>query len=147
MLMAFPGEYSPLRELDRPNHDQHPNAELSRFSVSHDQIGRLLAAKWLLPEPLEIAIGFHHSPNLAPSHRHYAAIIEAADMLALLSCRSDISGGPEAAKIFAEYLPEPPLPFPGPWHSWQEKAVDRWYTSLLRQREQDHEVLTIFTES
>ena len=71
MLMAFPTDYPILQELSNPCNLDNSTEEQSKFAISHDKVGLQLAEKWLLPEQLCMAIGFHHSPQKAPSFKKY----------------------------------------------------------------------------
>jgi putative nucleotidyltransferase with HDIG domain len=58
------------------------DAEQHVLSVTHAEIGQYLACYWGLPEVLQIAIGFHHSPEDASQHAEAAAVVCLADEFA-----------------------------------------------------------------
>lgn len=58
-------------------------AERQVLGFDHADVGRLLVAKWRLPEALEAATGFHHRPGGAPEpYRLLAETVSCADWLA-----------------------------------------------------------------
>jgi HD-like signal output (HDOD) protein len=58
-------------------------AERAVLGFDHADVGRLLVAKWRLPEALEAAAGFHHRPGAAPeAYRFLAEAVSCADWLA-----------------------------------------------------------------
>jgi putative nucleotidyltransferase with HDIG domain len=57
-------------------------AERRVLGVDHETLGRSIALRWRLPGDVTIAIGCHHSPELAPHDRNIAKIVYAADHLA-----------------------------------------------------------------
>lgn len=51
------------------------------LGISHDEAGRMLLNKWLFPENLISAVGFHHRPLDAKKAPVFPAVVNAADML------------------------------------------------------------------
>lgn len=147
MLVTFPGEYSILRELSHPDHLNYDLEERSTFGIGHDRVGLMLAERWLLPEQLVMAIGYHHSPQEAPSFNQYPLIVQLADILSLIYCDAGGMGGRDVEKIFNDFLPETET-------LWQENNLDwkignlgNWYETLQQTREEDQGILNIFTSS
>jgi putative nucleotidyltransferase with HDIG domain len=68
-------------DLDRVNWQGKPfsDLEVEVFGFDHAHMGAAMAAKWNLPESLQKAIEFHHSPALAGEHMPVAAAIHIAD--------------------------------------------------------------------
>lgn len=55
--------------------------ELLAFGFSHAHVGALLARKWNFPPQLAEAVGYHHNPVSAPSHKQLACIIHLGNSL------------------------------------------------------------------
>jgi putative nucleotidyltransferase with HDIG domain len=53
--------------------------ELLAFGFSHAHVGAMLARKWNFPPQLAEAVGYHHSPLVAPTHKELACIVNLAD--------------------------------------------------------------------
>ena len=51
------------------------------LGIDHQQVGRLLAEDWHLPEPIAQAIGCHHHPEQATAHAELVHLIYLADLL------------------------------------------------------------------
>lgn len=80
--------------------------EISFLGLNHEDLGRLLVKSWLFPDSLQIAVGYHHSPESAPSHQLYPLVVRLADTLALLT----VVGleGEDGASLCLPFL-DPPL--------------------------------------
>jgi putative nucleotidyltransferase with HDIG domain len=55
--------------------------ELLSFGFSHAHVGALLARKWNFPPQLAEAVGYHHNPLSAPTHKQLACIINFANLI------------------------------------------------------------------
>ena len=55
-------------------------SELLTFGFSHAHVGALLARKWNFPPQLAEAVGYHHNPLSAPTHRQLACIVNLANL-------------------------------------------------------------------
>jgi putative nucleotidyltransferase with HDIG domain len=69
-----------ISEVYKGNSSFH-QMELLAFGFSHAHVGALLAQKWNFPPQLVEAVGYHHSPLSAPSHRQLACIANLANLL------------------------------------------------------------------
>ena len=145
MLMAFPYDYPILQELSNPCNLDNCAEERSRFSIGHDKVGLQLAERWLLPEQLCMAIGFHHSPQNAPSFKHYPLIVQIADILSLIYCHSEFIESCDVEKIFADFLPETSTMWQENNLTWKTENFGLWYEMLQQQREDDQEILSAFS--
>lgn len=145
MFMAFPNEYPILREISNPCMTNDSSEEQSQFAISHDKVGLQLARKWLLPEQLVVAIGYHHCPQEAPSHKKYALIVQMADILSLMYCHSDGMERCDVEKIFVDFLPETSMLWTENALAWKTEKFGLWYEMLQQQREKDQEILGAFS--
>ncbi|MEM9171629.1 MAG: HDOD domain-containing protein [Pseudomonadota bacterium] len=59
-------------------------SEREIFGFDHMEVGEALARSWDFPEPLSICIGKHHEPHLAGDLADNAALVAAANGLAVL---------------------------------------------------------------
>ena len=144
MFLTFPHEYPILRELTGPSHYSSTTEEERSFSVCHDQVGFQLSQKWLLPEQLAIAIGYHHKPQEAPSFRQYALIIQLADILSLMYCSADILRAKDVTKIFEDFFPETEILWKDNHLPWSSDQLGSWFEALRESREKDQGLLNIF---
>lgn len=145
MLLAFPNNYDLLHQFSRSPRTFDTDDEKSNFSVSHDRVGHQLAKRWLLPEKLVMAIGFHHSPQDAPHNMRYPLIVQAANMLALLYDSSDISTASDVAKIFTDCLPEIENIWDTCELTWKSENVGLWFEKLRQLREEEQSIFQMFS--
>lgn len=144
MLMTFPQEYSLLFELTKPHQFRSVIHEHKQFSASHDEIGLRILKRWLFPENLVSACGYHHHPEQAPTHvRQLAIIVQMADMLSLMHCSPDRLESSDITTIFEDFLPECQEIWEAGHLAWNPVKIGEWYAMLQEQRKRDQAVLDI----
>ncbi len=57
--------------------------ERKGMGIDHQELGELIARRWKFPEEVVAGIGFHHLPHKAKSYKDIAAIVYAADKIAM----------------------------------------------------------------
>lgn len=147
MFMAFPHDYPILRELSNPGNNDDSAKEQAHFGISHNLAGLRLAERWLLPEQLVVAIGYHHSPQLAPCHRQYPLVVQIADILSLMYCHSDCMESCDVEKIFVDFLPETSAMWEECNLSWKRENFGLWFDLLQKNREDSQEILSTFSST
>lgn len=147
MLLAFPSEYSVLRDISTPDQGHYTTEEKNRFGISHDEAGLQLARRWLLPEQLMMAIGYHHVPQDAPACIESPLIIQVADVLSLIHSYSDSMEAKDVEKIFADFFPEISTLWQSNQLQWEPENLGVWFEKLVQNREDEQGVLSIFTSS
>jgi HD-like signal output (HDOD) protein len=145
MLMTFPHDYSILGEISNLSHFSITTEEQASFSISHDKVGLQLGHRWLLPEQLVMAMGYHHMPEKAPSHRPYPLIIQMADLLSLMYCTQEKLKSEDIAKIFDDFLPETSALWQKNGLKWDTSNLGIWFETLKQSCEADQGILTVFT--
>lgn len=145
MLLTFPDEYPILLELSGPTYYESKQAESTQYGIAHDKVGLELAQKWLLPEPLSMAIGYHHQPESAPTQKIFPLIVQVADLLTLMYASMEKVTGEDAMKIFHDFFPEI-------FERWQANqltleplSINQWFETLEQQREQQQGLLNLFS--
>lgn len=145
MFLAFPESYPLLKATTGISLEDLLSEERRAFSTSHDQVGLLLANKWLLPEQLAMAVGYHHDPRNAPKHRRHPLIVQIADTLALIYASPGNFRAEDIARIFKDFLPETRLLWEELGLPWNDEHLGLWYQRLQQSRSNDQAVLGIFT--
>ena len=147
MFLAFPEQYPILQEL--ANHPLFDNIgeEQNNFAVSHDQVGLQLANKWLLPEQLVAAIGYHHTPKKATVFRHYPLIIQVANILSLMYCSPEMLRAEDVIKMFSDFLPETGNLWQEVGLNWNDANLGCWFDALKHSRQNDQAILGIFAST
>ena len=147
MLMTFPHDYSPLLELSEPNQSRSVIKENEMFSIGHDDIGKRLLRRWLFPESLIMAVGYHHSPLLAPTSRISPLIVQMADILSLIYCNPEKLNADDVIAIFKDFLPDNLQIWRDNNLPWEVEKTGIWYTELTQSRQKDGAVLDILSAS
>lgn len=145
MLMAFPNEYPVFRELSIPESFCMTAEEAAGFSLSHEVVGMQLATKWMLPEQLVMAIGYHHSPQSAPNFSPYPLIVQVADILSLMYSNPDMLNATDIIRIFEDFLPETADLWKEKHLGWNASIIGQWFDALKEQRDSDQGILDMFT--
>lgn len=131
MIMALPGIYSP--EMNHPGqiHSALFPDEIEKFGISHEQSGLRLLNRWLFPEPLCVAVGYHHSSQNAPTDIAFPLIVQMANILShVIHPNSEKPDGNEILQMIHDFIPEV-LPL---WRrfdfSWTAVDIDNWLSQL-----------------
>jgi len=84
MYIAFPVEFLKLVDMMSPLKLKYTafEAEKNVFEMIHDEVGMKLLRKWMFPESLITAVGFHHHPQEAEKESSFPIIVHVADILA-----------------------------------------------------------------
>ncbi len=147
MFLAFPEQYPLLQELAGHPLFNDIAEEQKNFAISHDQVGLQLAKKWLLPEQLVAAIGYHHAPQDAGAFRQYPLIVQVADILSLMYCSPEVLRAEDVSKMFADFLPETGKLWRDVGLKWHGDNLGLWFEGLKRSRQSDQAILSIFTSA
>ncbi len=83
MYITFPSDYMMQLEIMDPVRLKYTSfeAEKSIFGMTHDEVGMKLLKKWMFPESLLIAVGYHHHPQEADNKSLFPIIVYVADIL------------------------------------------------------------------
>ena len=93
MHMTFPTEFSRTIEIAGPVKQMAFKAEESIFGVTHDEVGMMLLKRWMFPESLIAAVGYHHRPQEAKVETRFSLVIHVADIVAHLD---ELLGDPQS---------------------------------------------------
>lgn len=145
LLISFPFDYQLLAEPLDSHTIRTTSRELTLYQTSHDEVGMMLLRRWMLPDQLLMATGFHHQPQLAPNLPVYPIIIQIADMLALLHYNPDRLQPEDVVTIFADFLPECTDLWQANDLPWDPQQVGRWFARLIDSRQNDQAILDILT--
>ncbi len=83
MYVTFPSEFVMQQEIMGPMKIKYTafEAEKDVFGMTHDEVGMRLLKKWMFPESLLTAIGYHHRPLEAGKESLFPIIVHVADIL------------------------------------------------------------------
>jgi HD-like signal output (HDOD) protein len=113
-------------------------AEQQILGITHAEIGMRIARRWMMPENLVAAIGYHHQPAMSESQTPYPIIIHLADRLsrrvgAMEVPADDCSIAPEIASLAQSH-----------GISWHQEALNRFRKELETQKKKAAGILDIF---
>jgi HD-like signal output (HDOD) protein len=143
MLMTFPQDYTLLFDISEPHRFKGILHEHAEYSTSHDVIGMRILKRWLFPEQLLMATGYHHTPEQAPSHRAYPIIVQMADMLSLMYCSPDNLKRADVVTLFVDFFPETRELWLQNDLPWDSEIIGEWYELLQEYRQRDQAILDI----
>jgi len=98
----FHEDFVRIVELLKDRETVMADAESAVLGIDHSEIGAYLAQRWSLPDVLRDAIGYHHDPESAATHKQLAALVGLADGIA-----RDLkvgAGGGETPKLTDEHF-------------------------------------------
>lgn len=131
MLMAFPHSYSPQGQdfPERLRHSFFPDEE-EKFGIGHDEVGMRLVNRWLFPESLCVAIGYHHRSDAAPGDSAFPLIVQMADMMSHAIHSQEVIDGQGFLRLIRDFSPDS-IQLWGRYNFyWQEHDIDNWLTEL-----------------
>ena len=82
VLMTMPDDFQSIVTMSLPHPLDTIQAEKAVIGTTHDKIGMGLLTRWMFPECLIKAAGFHHQPEKATENHTFPAIIHIANHLA-----------------------------------------------------------------
>lgn len=143
MLMTFPTEFSKAIDIAGAGKQMAFEVEKSIIGVSHDEVGMMLLKRWMFPESLIAAVGYHHRPRKAKEKSRLSFVIYAADILAHLdefpegsrvACSTEgESFDVDVVELFQAY-----------GSGWDPETMGKFFRELAEQKERDSELLEIF---
>ncbi len=83
IYVTFPREFVMQLEIMNPLKIKYTSFEAEKdvFGMTHDEVGMLLLKKWMFPENLLIAVGYHHRPQKADKKSLFPIVVHLADIL------------------------------------------------------------------
>lgn len=76
----LPNEFQKAIAKMKSDHMQLYKAEKEELGITHCDVGRMLAVKWNLPDPLLYSISYHHNINMARDYFPIVATVHAANI-------------------------------------------------------------------
>lgn len=146
MFTTFPDDYPLLKEFSSPIHFLEESSETAEFGISHNEVGRRLADRWMLPRSLVMAVGFHHRPLEAPKHVTFPLVVQVADILSLMYCCSGLEKGKDVETIFKDFLPEIEQSWTANKLSLEAGTIARWFDQLTMNRDRENDLFGLFAD-
>ncbi|GAB5046492.1 HDOD domain-containing protein [Thermodesulfovibrio sp. TK110] len=83
LIMAFKDEYIKLIDFVQEKESFLYEVEKQYFSITHAEVGGIIAKKWNFPLKLIEPIMYHHRPQLAEKFQRETAVVHISNILAL----------------------------------------------------------------
>lgn len=133
MLIALPNSSNQILELGERLRCSFFPEEVNKFGISHDTVGMRLLNRWLFPEQLCLAVGYHHCPDQAPQEATFPLTIQMADILSHILQSGEELDGEEIMKLIHDFAPGV-IPLWGQYDlHWQAADIDIWLAELRAQ--------------
>lgn len=145
LFTARPDDYIHVLELKETDQIQAKQVETDTFGIDHEQIGLHLLKRWLFPDNLLCAVGFHHQPTKCTAGKLHAIIVQISDGLSLLKYGQNKSNKEALLPQLIKLLPESEQIWQQQNLAISEKQLQKWMDLLHESLEEDSGILNIFT--
>ncbi|MCF8067373.1 MAG: HDOD domain-containing protein [Desulfobacterales bacterium] len=143
MYMTLPGQYSLLLEESKAEGKRELELEIDKFGLTHDDVGMRLLKRWLFPDNLIAAVGYHHRLEEQQEEVAFSIIIHVADILAHLS-ESATEDSDEQPDITASFYPEILKIATAHGIIWVEDDLNGFRQQLEERKVQESDALSLF---
>lgn len=144
-FVALSDQYLPILMLNQTDQIQCRLQENEAFGIDHPKVGYRLLTRWLFPESLLNAVGFHHDPEACSRHTKKALIVQLSDALTILAAMQEEGDASSLLSQLFDLLPETN----GLWEQYgievNEERIHKWLATLKASLEKDSGILTILT--
>ena len=144
-FVALSEQYLPILMLNQTDQIQCRIQENEAFGIDHPKVGYRLLTRWLFPESLLNAVGFHHDPETCNKHTKQAIIIQLSDALTILAEMQEEDDASSLLSQLIDLLPEKNTL----WEQYEievtEEKLHKWLAALQVSFEKDSGILTILT--
>ncbi len=146
LFMSLPTDYLPIFEMEEVTEVLTcSEVELQYFNIDHGEIGFHLLSRWMFPEQLLSAVGYHHYPESCHCHAMYAIIVQIADILAVLACHSDMEKRTHLHDQITSLLPKAEALWAEYTLTINEQQLQDWATALRSSIDKDAAILGSFS--
>ena len=143
MHVTFPVDFARTIEIAGSAKRMAFEAEEIIFGITHGEIGMMLLKRWMFPQGLMSAVGYHHRIREAVIEPRFSLVIHAADILAHLDEQRENAGvecsadkecfGVDVVNLFREH-----------GVLLGEDALENFLKALAEQKERDLDLLKLF---
>jgi putative nucleotidyltransferase with HDIG domain len=145
MLLAFPNIYAHLLRLSEGNWQENYDKEHELFFINHDEVAYRILNRWLFPQRLITAVGFHHRPQEASDFHILASTVQIADIIAHIAMNPDTCSSSDYRGLMLSMRADV-------FDLWQANnlpcsntEIQIWFDMLKTSQEKDTPILTIFS--
>ncbi|MFH2064654.1 MAG: HDOD domain-containing protein [Pseudomonadota bacterium] len=141
ILMAMPDDFRMIVRQSDPHSLHTIDAEMEIIGATHDRIGSSLLTRWMFPENLVKAVGFHHQPEKAPGNRLFPGIVHTANRLShMIPFPENKSDSKDMENEFSNIIHTSKLS----GLDFSLKMLTRYREELIAGKEQEKDILELF---
>ncbi len=144
ILLALPDVYIPMLELTGLQRIQSHQAEKVTFGITHEEVGYRLLNRWLFPEQLVNAVGFHHHPRDCGKNTLIPLLVQLSDALSILLLEKKTSTKTLTSQL-APLLPDSQSLWQRYKLAVNEQQLLEWITKLKISLEKDSGILQMLS--
>jgi len=147
MYIAFPNEFMMQMEIMSPLKIKYTayEAEKDVFGMTHDEVGLKLLEKWMFPESLLTAVGYHHRPLETDKKSKFPIIIHVADILTHVYEMQDEDEDEEGDSFDAELFYNDAINLSRSFGiDWDVSDLSRFQESLKESIKQEADTIKLF---
>ncbi len=145
MLLTFPTIYSHLLKITDESWLQNCDKEKELFFISHDEVAHRILNRWLFPESLLEAVGFHHRPHEAEVAPLLASVIQIANVITHIAQSPDSSVVADYKLLMEQICPDLFNTFVSLQLPCTNEEITVWFDRLKTSKEEDTGIMGIFT--
>lgn len=145
IYMALPLKFAEIISMTGSSSTRTFTAEKDIIGITHDQVAMELLKKWLFPDEIVAAVGFHHNPREAGKQSQIASAIYAANLLThIYESRNDEESSTHLKDDF--FSSESLAPFLANKIERKESYLEEFQQKLTQKKEEEAGTLSILTE-
>lgn len=145
MLLTFPNIYSHLLKISDDSWLENCEKENELFFISHDEVALRILNRWLFPESLLQAVGYHHRPDAAQEAPLLASVVQIADVVAHIFQSPDSAVVADYRILMEKMRPDLFYTFNDLHLPCTNEEITVWFDRLKVSIEEDTGILSIFT--
>ncbi len=145
MLLTFPNIYSHLLNIADDSWLQNCDKENELFFIAHDEVAHRILNRWLFPESLLQAVGYHHRPDEAQLSPLLASVIQIADIISHTYQSPDGAVVADYRSMMEKMRPDLFNTFDDMQVPCSNEEITLWFDRLKVSKEEDTGILGIFT--
>jgi HD-like signal output (HDOD) protein len=109
--------------------------------MSHDEVGMKLLEKWMFPENLITAVGFHHRPQYAYGNTLYPIVVHVADILShIYEVQAEEDDSLEVEPFYNDIIKLSQLYE----INWNMSDISKFQQSLVESMEKEADAMKLF---
>lgn len=146
LFMSQSLAYLPIFEIDDISYFLNcSEEEQHQFNVDHGEVGLHVLTRWMFPERLLSAVGYHHCPESCHYNTLYAVIVQISDVLSLLATQKGPLKTTHLHSQITALLPEAEALWEHYNLAIDEQQLHKWAKALRASIEKDRAILSAFT--